>query len=124
MTNSTSDLRGNIAPVSTRVMNLSHLLRQTSRRYGQEIGFVWGDLTWTWADIDRRVDAMAAALAAKGIGKGDRVLVQSKNCDQMFEAMFACFRIGAMGTGELPSGSRGGFLPGSGEWCLGHDLPR
>jgi acyl-CoA synthetase (AMP-forming)/AMP-acid ligase II len=77
-------------------MNLSHFLRQTSRRHGQEIGFVWGDLKWTWADLDRRVDAMAAALAAKGFGKGDRVLVQSKNCNQMFESMFACFRIGAV----------------------------
>ncbi|MBB3018151.1 acyl-CoA synthetase (AMP-forming)/AMP-acid ligase II [Microvirga lupini] len=39
---------------------------------------------------------MAAALAAKGIRKGDRVLVQSKNCNQMFESMFACFRLGAV----------------------------
>ena len=61
-----------------------------------EIGFVWGDRTWTWSDLDRRVDAMAAALAAKGIRKGDRVLVQSKNCNQMFESMFACFRLGAV----------------------------
>jgi fatty-acyl-CoA synthase len=39
---------------------------------------------------------MAAALAERGIGKGDRVLVQSKNCNQMFESMFACFRLGAV----------------------------
>ncbi|OYX14966.1 MAG: acyl-CoA synthetase [Rhizobiales bacterium 32-66-8] len=39
---------------------------------------------------------MVAALAAQGLGKGDRVLVQSKNCLQMFESMFACFRLGAV----------------------------
>ena len=39
---------------------------------------------------------MAAALAARGVTKGDRVLVQSKNCNQMFESMFACFRLGAV----------------------------
>ena len=39
---------------------------------------------------------MAAALAARGVRKGDRVLVQSKNCNQMFESMFACFRLGAV----------------------------
>ena len=39
---------------------------------------------------------MAAALAARGVKKGDRVLVQSKNCNQMFESMFACFRLGAV----------------------------
>ena len=77
-------------------MNLSHFLRQAARRYGDEIGFVWGDATWTWAELDRRVDAMAAALAARGVKKGDRVLVQSKNCNQLFESMFACFRLGAV----------------------------
>ncbi len=39
---------------------------------------------------------MAAGLLARGIGKGDRVLTQSKNCLEMFESMFACFRIGAV----------------------------
>ncbi|MFC4175058.1 acyl-CoA synthetase [Microvirga sp. GCM10011540] len=87
---------GGIVPVSRRVMNLSYFLRQTARRHGREIGFVWGDLALTWAEIDQRADAMAVALAARGIGKGDRVLVQSKNCNQMFESMFACFRIGAV----------------------------
>jgi acyl-CoA synthetase (AMP-forming)/AMP-acid ligase II len=87
---------GGVAPVSRRVMNLSHFLRQAARRHGGEIGFVWGDTTWTWAEIDRRARAMAAALAAKGVKKGDRVLVQSKNCNQMFESMFACFQIGAV----------------------------
>ena len=87
---------GGVAPVSKRVMNLSHFLRQSARRYRDEIGFVWGDATWTWAELDRRVDAMAAALAAQGVKKGDRILVQSKNCNQMFESMFACFRLGAV----------------------------
>src|SRR5829696_6491812 len=96
MSASTLRPKGGIAPVSRRVMNLSHFLRQAARRHGAEIGFVWGDRTWTWADLDRRVDAMAAALAEKGIRKGDRVLVQSKNCNQMFESMFACLRLGAV----------------------------
>ena len=40
---------------------------------------------------------MAAALRERfGVGKGDRILVQSQNCNQMFESMFACFRLGAV----------------------------
>jgi acyl-CoA synthetase (AMP-forming)/AMP-acid ligase II len=39
---------------------------------------------------------MAVALAGLGVVKGDRVLVQSKNCNQMFESMFACFKLGAV----------------------------
>lgn len=96
MTDNAHHPHGGVTPPSTRVMNLSHFLRQASRRHGGEIGFVWGSRTWTWSDLDERVDAMAAALAARGIGKGDRVLVQSKNCNQMFESMFACFRLGAV----------------------------
>src|SRR4030088_1534168 len=36
------------------------------------------------------------ALPPGGIGKGDRVLVHSKNCDEMFWSMFAAFRLGAV----------------------------
>jgi fatty-acyl-CoA synthase len=85
-----------IIPATKRVMNLSYILRQAARRHGAEIGFVWGERTWSWAELDQRVDAMAAALASGGVLKGDRVLVQSKNCNQMFESMFACFRLGAV----------------------------
>lgn len=96
MTNVKQVPAGGVSPVSRRVMNLSHFLRQAARRYGREIGLVRGSDTWTWAELDRRVDAMVAALAAKGVKKGDRILVQSKNCNQMFESMFVCFRLGAI----------------------------
>ncbi|MBA4791535.1 MAG: AMP-binding protein [Rhizobiales bacterium] len=88
--------KGGIVPCTRRVMNLSHVLRQAARRFPDAIGFVHGDSETTWAQMDARVDAMAAGLLARGIGKGDRVLVQSKNCLEMFESMFACFRIGAV----------------------------
>jgi fatty-acyl-CoA synthase len=87
---------GGTVPHTTRVMNLAHFLRQSARRYTNEIGLVWGDRTWTWSEIDRRVDAMAVALAERGVTKGSRVIVQSKNCNQMFESMFVCFRLGAV----------------------------
>ena len=41
-------------------------------------------------------DGLAAALAARGIVKGDRILVHSKNGDEMFWSMFAAFRLGAV----------------------------
>ena len=88
--------KGGVAPSSKRAMNLAQFLRQTAKRHAGEIALVWGERRWTWAELDRRVNAMAVALAARGIGKGDRVLVQSKNCNQMFESMFACFRLGAV----------------------------
>ena len=87
---------GGLRPVSTRATNLATFLRQSARRFPDRIGLVWGEREWRWAEIDARVDAMAAALAERGIGKGDRVLVQSPNTNAMFESMFACFRLGAV----------------------------
>ncbi|MBR3371313.1 MAG: acyl-CoA synthetase [Rhodobacteraceae bacterium] len=91
------DLSSGMTPYSTRVMNLSHLLTESARRLGAAVGFVWGGDTWTWAEMDARASAFAHALAHDyGVTKGDRILVQSANCNQMLEAMFACWRIGAI----------------------------
>ncbi|WP_027156405.1 acyl-CoA synthetase [Mesorhizobium sp. WSM2561] len=88
---------GGVTPPSTRVMNLSHFLTQAARRNPHDIGFVWRERQWTWREMEARVNAMAAALRDDfGVTKGDRILVQSANCNQMFESMFACFRLGAV----------------------------
>jgi fatty-acyl-CoA synthase len=88
--------RGGLARMSRRVMNLGYLLTQNARRHGDRAGFVWGDSSWTWREIDAAVSALAAALRACGIEKGDRILVHSKNCEEMFYSMFAAFRLGAV----------------------------
>jgi len=88
--------RGGLMPMSRRVMNLSHLLRQCARRHPDALALVHGEARWTWAQLDHRVDAAAAGLASAGVTKGDRVLVQSRNGHQMIEAMFACFRLAAV----------------------------
>ncbi|WOH78201.1 acyl-CoA synthetase [Bradyrhizobium sp. BEA-2-5] len=88
--------RGGIARVSRRVMNLAYILTQNARRHGDRPGFVWNEKAWSWRHIDQNVSALAAALAARGIVKGDRILVHSKNGDEMFVSMFAAFRLGAV----------------------------
>lgn len=91
------DLSGGMQPASTRVMNLSHFLTESARRLDDAIGFVWGNATWSWAEMEARSAAFAHALIHDfGVRKGDRILVQSANCNQMFEAMFACWRAGAV----------------------------
>lgn len=93
---SSKDAAGMTA-MSKRVMNLSGFLAQTARRLPEETGFVWGEKSWSWSALQRRVDAMAAALHSEfGVVKGDRILIQSQNCNQMFESMFACFQLGAV----------------------------
>jgi fatty-acyl-CoA synthase len=96
MNEATSAPRGGMNRMSRRVMNLAHLLTQNARWHGDRTGFIWGDKSWSWREIDGHVSALAAALAARGIVKGDRILVHSKNCDEMFWSMFAAFRLGAV----------------------------
>jgi fatty-acyl-CoA synthase len=88
--------KGGVIPATRRVMNLAHFLTRNAQRYAARPGFIWGDRSWTWAEIDAATSALAAGLAARGIGKGDRILVHSKNCDEMFWSMFAAFRLGAV----------------------------
>ena len=86
-----------ISPMTKRVMNFANFLTQAAKRFPEEIAFVWGERTWSWIQIQRRVNAMAAALQEQfGVVKGDRILIQSQNCNQMFESMFACFKLGAV----------------------------
>ncbi len=88
--------RGDAMPVSRRVMNLAHMLRQNARRFPDRVAFEWGDLSLTWRVLEARVAAMAAVLIAQGACKGMRILVHSSNCNEMFESMFATFRVGAV----------------------------
>lgn len=95
--NNAIDPAGGVARQSRRVSNLAHFLTKAARRLKERPALVWGDTSWTWPELDGRVSAIAAALIERfGVEKGDRVLVQSQNCNQMFETMFACFRIGAV----------------------------
>jgi len=93
---STNAPTGGLARMSNRVMNLAYMLTQNARRHGERVGFIWADHSFTWREIEAKVTALAAALAARGVAKGDRVLVHSKNCDEMFWSMFAAFRLGAV----------------------------
>jgi propionyl-CoA synthetase len=50
----------------------------------------------TYAELQDRVARLAGALAAKGITKGDRVIIYMPMVPEALEAMLACGRIGAI----------------------------
>jgi len=81
---------------AAQVCNLSQLLRQTAALHPDRAGLIQGERRWTWGEIDRRVDAMVAALRSLGVRKGDRLLVQSRNTLAMFESCWVAFRLGAV----------------------------
>ena len=49
-----------------------------------------------YAALDARADRAAALLAARGVGRGDRVAVLSRNRIEFFELLFGCARLGAV----------------------------
>ncbi|MBC8259293.1 MAG: AMP-binding protein [SAR324 cluster bacterium] len=99
-------------PISTKVMNLAHFADQSARRHGQRLALAWGKSKWNWSEFNARINAMAIVLTNDyGVQKGDRILVQSSNCNQLFESMIVCFRIGAV---WVPANFRG--TPDDLEW--------
>ncbi|MFF6883869.1 (2,3-dihydroxybenzoyl)adenylate synthase [Streptomyces sp. NPDC012421] len=58
---------------------------------------------WTYAELDLRADRLAAGLAARGVGAGDKVVVQLPNVAEFLEVIFALFRLGALPVFALPA---------------------
>ena len=52
--------------------------------------------TVTWAELHRRVGALADALSRRGVGFGDRVMILMLNRTEFVEAVLAANRIGAI----------------------------
>jgi fatty-acyl-CoA synthase len=52
--------------------------------------------SFTYAEIDRRVDALAAYFESVGIGRGDRIAVLAYNGVEFFDVQFACARTGSI----------------------------
>ena len=51
--------------------------------------------TVTWAELNRNVELVVAALISDGVARGDRVAYWGHNCLELFELNFAATRIGA-----------------------------
>lgn len=49
----------------------------------------------TWADLDRRSSQLAASLAARGAGLGDRVAIALRNSPELVFAALATWKVGA-----------------------------
>ncbi len=64
---------------------------------------VAGGRRWTYAELDRDVDALARGLIGAGIGKGDRVGIWAPNCAEWTLVQFATAKVGAILVNVNPS---------------------
>ena len=58
---------------------------------------------WTWAELDRDVDALARGLIGAGIATGDRVGIWAPNCAEWTLTQYATAKIGAVLVNVNPS---------------------
>src|SRR3954467_352535 len=77
-------------------MNLTGLLRDRASAHPDRIAYIYDDERVTFAEFDRRVDSVASALRASGVGHGDRVAILEKTSLPYVELLFAAARIGAV----------------------------
>lgn len=81
--------------------NLRDLLDERTARSPEKTWLVYEDAAgtvtqWTYLEFTRRVDELAAGLAALGVGKGDRVTIHLRNSPEVLEAWFALATLGAV----------------------------
>jgi crotonobetaine/carnitine-CoA ligase len=56
-----------------------------------------GGRTWTYRQLLEDTRRLAAGLVARGVAKGDKVLIHSDNCPELVLAWLACGTVGAVG---------------------------
>jgi len=76
-------------------MRVEQFLRDSAQRFGDKVALVIGDARVTYCELDRASDRLAGALAARGIARGDRVIVFMDNCREAVIAIFAALKAGA-----------------------------
>jgi crotonobetaine/carnitine-CoA ligase len=95
------------------------LLEARAARDGARVYCRFGDEAVTFAALDRRVNRLASALLARGIGPGDRVPLMLANHPAHLVAFFALHKLGAI---QVPVNTH---LRGAGlEYPLRHSEPK
>jgi acyl-CoA synthetase (AMP-forming)/AMP-acid ligase II len=71
-------------------------LARFARQKGDSPAITVADASRTYTELDERANAVAAALAARGVGHGDRVAMLAHNSIHIVEVVFAAARLGAI----------------------------
>ena len=94
---------------------VNDFLRRAVKLYPGQEAVVNGELRLTYAEFGARVNQLANALLALGVGKGDRVAILSPNSHQFLEVLYATAAIGA---GVVPINYR--LIASDFEYVLSH----
>ncbi|MGG5817689.1 class I adenylate-forming enzyme family protein [Falsiroseomonas sp. HW251] len=77
-------------------MRIEDFLTAAARRWPGKVALVCGERRMTFAELDAASDAIAAALAARGVRRGDRVAILAENDADTAIAIFGSAKAGAV----------------------------
>ncbi|MCW2596941.1 MAG: Long-chain-fatty-acid--CoA ligase, partial [Jatrophihabitans sp.] len=77
----------------TRV-NVGDALTRTAGRIPDAVAVVDGGRSWTFAELNDRVNRVANALAARGYTRGDAFALASGNSCEFLVTYYACAKLG------------------------------
>lgn len=71
-------------------------IRQNAIRYGEKEALSYQGKRCTYDQFNRRINRLSNALLEAGVTKGDKIAFMLVNCNELFEVMFACAKVGAV----------------------------
>jgi fatty-acyl-CoA synthase len=77
-------------------LSVAQVLETQARERPDSVFLIYGDKRLTYAQVDGRATALAAALAELGVEPGDRMAVDMPNWPEFVIAMFAAAKLGAI----------------------------
>ena len=79
-----------------RRQTLADTLRRTALRVPGRLGLACGATRWTYRELHAVSERLAAGLAGRGVGRGDRVAVLARNSHGFVALRYALMRLGAV----------------------------
>jgi crotonobetaine/carnitine-CoA ligase len=77
-------------------VNLRQLLEERAHAHPDDTAVIISDRALTWAELDRLANRAAQAMAAGGLGPGDRVAVMLPNCWEFLALFAGAAKLGAV----------------------------
>jgi long-chain acyl-CoA synthetase len=77
-------------------MNLGQMLEESCRQYGENVAIIHDNISLTYNELNRAVNAIGNCLRSWGLKKGDKVALLLSNCPEFIISYFAVQKIGAV----------------------------
>lgn len=77
-------------------MSLGKMLEESCRQYAENVAIIHDEISLTYNELNRAVNALGNRLRSLGLQKGDKVALLLSNCPEFIISYFATQKIGAV----------------------------